>query len=178
MPASPLRLCSRGLASPVSSYYDNLKEAIIHGMIAVRGVQLNLAARNIKRQARIAAHYAIAHLDQGGHAPQPMSQEAKETVIRLVLARVEQTPRSLKSLPGGAIYSTTKKRDRTAAGAVQGPKRSTVALRDTSPPIIRSASQLADAVGNIARGALLFRDCIRKNRLFHAAGDRNAAIPR
>ena len=133
------------------SYYDNLKEAIIQGLIAVRGVvfasslkheELNLAARNIKRQARIAAHYAIAHLDQGGQAPQPMSQEAKENVIRLVLARVDQTPRSLKSLPGGAIHSTAKKRDR-ASGAVQKPKRSrvSVAPRDTSPAIIRSASE-------------------------------------
>jgi hypothetical protein len=148
---------------------------MIHGMIAVRGVLLNLAARNIKRQARIAAHYAIAHLDQGGKAPRPMSQKAKENVIRLVLARVDQTPRSLKSLPGGAIYSTAKKRDRPASGAVLKRKRSriSVAPRDTSPPIIRSASEFADAVGSIARGALLFRDCIRKNRLFHAIGQRS-----
>ena len=94
--------------------YDNLKEAIIHGLIAVRAVvcasslkyeELNLAARNIKRQARIAAHHAIAHLGQGGQAPQPMSQEAKENVIRMVRARVGRAPRALKSLPGGATYS-------------------------------------------------------------------------
>jgi hypothetical protein len=136
----------------VFSSYDTLKEAIIHGLIAVRAVvfasslkyeELNLAARNIKRQARIAAHYAIAHLGQGGQAPQPMSQEAKENVIRMVRARVCQTPRSLKSLPGGAIYSTAKKRDRPAAGAVQEQRHSRVpiTLRVTSPPIIRSASE-------------------------------------
>jgi hypothetical protein len=151
MPTSPLPLHSRGLASLVLSY--NLKEAIIQGMVAVRAVllaisslhdeELDLAAKNIKRQARIAAHYAIAHLGQGGKAPQPKSREAKENVIRLVLARIDQTPRSLKSLPGGAIHSTAKKRDRPASGAVLKPERSrdSVAPRETSSPIIRSASE-------------------------------------
>ncbi len=235
MPAFPLLLHSRGLASPVGSYYDNFKEAMIHGLVAVRGVllaisslkheELNIAARNIKRQARIAAHYAIAYLGQGGKAPQPMSREAKENVIRLVLARVDRTPRSLKSLPGGAIHGSPillcarvrspelfqAKLRTLVAGSVLA-ARSAISSLDSGGRPLRAPSsreisalraklealaivslgamvpegeaiglevagelgEVADAVGSIVRGALLFRDCIRKNRLFHATGQRAA----
>ena len=158
--------------------YDNLKEAIIQGMVAVRSVlldgssfkgeELDLAAKNIKRQARIAAHYAIAHLGQGGKAPQPMSQEAKENVIRLVLARVDQIPRSLKE-PEVEAPELEAARDELD-DALNTLVRISFLLKEC---IKVPSPQLADALGSIVRGALLSRDCIRKNRLFHATGQRS-----
>jgi hypothetical protein len=164
---------------------DNLKAAIVNGMIAVSGVlhavslrsdeEVDSAARNVKRQAHLAAHYAIAHLNQGGQALLPMSQAARELFIGLLRARIYNNPRPLKSIAGGSSARTRigGELDDALGMIVRGASR----LRDLiDEPTLRL--ELADALENIARGARLSRDCLRKNKLFFATGGRNAAVSR
>jgi hypothetical protein len=165
--------------------YDNLKEAIVNGMVAIREVlhavslgsdeEVDNAARNVKRQAHLAAHYAIAHLNQGGQALLPMSQAARELFIGLLRARIYNIPRPLKSIAGGSSA-------RTRIGGELGDALDTIVrgasrLRNLiDEPTLRL--ELADALESIVRGALLSRDCLRKNKLFFATGGRHATVSR
>jgi hypothetical protein len=131
--------------------YDNLKEALINGIIAVRGVlhavtlrsdeEINVAVRNVKRRAKIAAHYAIAHLNQGGQPLLPMSQAAKERFIELLQARIYRTPRSLKSIAGGGMSRPSKQAE-SSSDTARRAKASKPSLDERAPsPPIRAASE-------------------------------------
>lgn len=123
------------------SSLSNLKEALINGIIAVRSVlqavtlrsddEFLVALGNVKRRARIAAHYAIIHLNQSGHVPLPRSQAEKEFLIGLLQAGIYKTPRPLKSIAGEG-------RSRPGREAA---RRSVASKRSVSSSPIRAASE-------------------------------------
>jgi hypothetical protein len=134
----------------VSSH--DLNEALINGWLAVRWMfyteilktdeEIDNAVSNVRRSAKIAAHYALAHLNQGGPAPRQLSQAAKERFIGMIQASIHGVPRPLKSLEGGRMVQPSRQARPVSATARKAKaSRPSISERIPSPPI-RAASEM------------------------------------
>ena len=130
----------------------DLNEALINGWLAVRwslytvtlksDEEIDNAVSNVRRSAKIAAHYALAHLNQGGQAPRPLSQAAKERFVGMIQASIYGIPRALKSLEGGRMIHPSKQA-RPVSVAARKAKASKPSVNERIPsPPIRAASEM------------------------------------
>jgi hypothetical protein len=130
----------------------DLNEALINGWLAVRWLfytvtlksdeEIDNAVSSVRRSAKIAAHYALAHLNQGGQVPRPLSQAAKERFLGMIQASIYGVPRALKSLEGGRMIHPSKQA-RPVSVTARKTKASKTPINERIPsPPIRAASEV------------------------------------